>query len=51
MMLKSLKNTIQSLEKNEISIKELSQEFIKNILIELKWLFYIVEKIMYMKRD
>ena len=31
MMLKSLKNTIQSLEKNEISIKELSQEYIKNI--------------------
>ena len=31
MILKSLKNTIQSLEKNEISIKELSQEYIKNI--------------------
>ena len=31
MMFKSLKNTIQSLEKNEISIKELSQEYIKNI--------------------
>ena len=30
-MFKSLKNTIQSLEKNEISIKELSQEYIKNI--------------------
>ena len=31
MILKSLKNTIQSLEKNEISIKELIQEYIKNI--------------------
>ncbi|MFL2510640.1 MAG: Asp-tRNA(Asn)/Glu-tRNA(Gln) amidotransferase subunit GatA [Alphaproteobacteria bacterium] len=30
-MFKSLKNTLQNLEKNEISIKELSQEYIKNI--------------------